>query len=77
MSNSVTITGNNEQFSGKLVLTNYGKTRILQRVAEDVNFTDFNFTSIGLGRKLNTTYNSNITVIRGTVWPSSRKRVYY
>lgn len=77
MSNSVTITGNNEQFSGKLVLTNYGKTRILQRVAEDVNFTDFNFTSVGLGRKLNTTYNSNITVMGDEVisFPISDKNV--
>lgn len=67
MSNSVTIKGNNQQFSGKLVLTNYGKTRILQRVVEGIDFTPFNFTSIVLGSKLNKVYNSNISAMGNEV----------
>ena len=63
MSNSVTLKDNNQQFSGKLILTNYGKTRILQRIAEGPNFTSFNFTNVVLGSKLNKTYNSNISMM--------------
>lgn len=63
MSNTVIIKGNNQYFSGKLVLTNYGKTRILQRIAQGSSFETFNFTNISLGDKINTMYNSNITVM--------------
>ena len=63
MSNTVTIKGNNQKFSGRLILTNYGKRRILQRIVEGVNFDGFNFTHIILGDKLNNTYNSSITAL--------------
>lgn len=67
MSNSVTIKGNNEKFSGKLILTNYGKTRILQRIAEGTDFQSFNFTSIGLGSKMSKTYTADITKMNDEV----------
>lgn len=63
MSNTVTIKGNNQSFTGRLILTNYGKARILQRIAEDINFTSFNFTSIILGDKLNNNYTSSISAM--------------
>ena len=59
MSNTVTIKGDNQKFTGRLILTNYGKMRTLQRIVEGVNFTCFNFTSIALGDKLNNTYKLN------------------
>lgn len=63
MSNTVTIKGNNQNFSGRLILTNYGKARILQRIAQDSAFTGFNFTDIALGDKLNNNYISNIKIM--------------
>ena len=61
MSNTIVIKGNNQNFSGRLILTNYGKARILQRITEGENFNGFNFTSIALGDKLNNSYTSSIS----------------
>lgn len=63
MSNTVAIKGNNQNFSGRLILTNYGKARIVQRIALGESFTRFNFTDITIGDKLNNSYTSNIKVM--------------
>ena len=56
MSDTVTLKRNNQSYSGRLILTNYGRERILQRIAEGIEFDGFNFTSIILGDKLNNSY---------------------
>ena len=78
MSNTVTIKGDNQKFTGRLILTNYGKMRTLQRIAEGVNFTCFNFTSIALGDKLNNTYTSKISELGNETlkFPISNENVF-
>lgn len=61
MSDTVTLKGNNQSYSGRLILTNYGRERILQRIAEGIEFDGFNFTSIILGDKLNNSYTPAIS----------------
>lgn len=67
MSNTVTIKSSNKTFTGTLILTNYGRSRILQRISEGENFTTFNFTSIGIGDKLSTSYTSDISELNNKV----------
>lgn len=49
--------------SGKLVITEFGHRRILQRIAEGESFETFNWTCIKIGDKLNTKYDSNISTL--------------
>lgn len=55
------------EYNGKLIITEYGKERILERIADDANFTTFNFTEIVLGDKLNTNYTSFIEMMGNEV----------
>lgn len=60
MPNQVTIQGSNQTFSGELILTDYGRDRVLQRVAQDTSFEPFNLTEVVIGNRLNNAYNSSI-----------------
>lgn len=61
MSNTVIIASTTEKVSGKLILTNYGRKRVLQRIAEAEYFEPFNFTHVTVGDKQNQLYSANIT----------------
>ena len=63
MPNQVTIQGSNQTFSGELILTDYGRDRVLQRVAQDTSFEPFNLTEVVIGNRLNNAYNSSITAM--------------
>lgn len=70
MSNSVKITLGEQVFSGNLILTAYGQSRVLQRlnemkdsILEDNKFTPFHINEIVLGNKINNSYTSNITLM--------------
>ena len=63
MPNQVTIQGSNQTFSGELILTDYGRDRVLQRVAQDTSFKPFNLTEVVIGNRLNNAYNSSITAM--------------
>lgn len=52
MPNTITLKSGNKVFTGTLILTNYGRTRVLQRISEGENFDTFKFSSIGIGDKL-------------------------
>lgn len=74
MSNTITLKSTSgKTYSGNLILTDYGQSRLLQRLSEkhisDDNgnispsgtFSPYNLNSIVLGSKINTAYPSNIT----------------
>lgn len=79
MSSTVTLKAEGSKYVGKIVLTNYGRTRMLERVAYDANFVDFNFTSIGIGNKINTTYTADITKLGNEIlsFPIDNSNVFY
>lgn len=78
MSNTVTISSTTEKVSGKLILTAYGRKRILQRIAEGENFSSFNFTQIAVGDKQNQLYSANITELGNETasFPIADENVY-
>lgn len=64
MSSTLSIKANNSsksEFSGKLVLTDYGHNRLLQKIAQGSYYNTLNLNEIGLGSKLNNSYDSHIT----------------
>lgn len=67
MPNTITLKSGNKVFTGTLILTNYGRTRVLQRISEGENFDTFKFSSIGIGDKLTNNYTSDITELNNKV----------
>lgn len=63
MSDTVTIKNGKSIYSGKVVLTSYGRKRILERISEGANFVPYNFTHIGIGDFMNTTYGQNVDIL--------------
>ena len=64
MSNTITLASiydNASEFSGNLVITNYGLGRIAEKIAKGETFNSFNLSRVAIGDKLNTKYNSSIS----------------
>jgi hypothetical protein len=47
------------EFSGRIVITKYGRNRICQKLAEGSDFTPFNLCKIVLGDKISYNYDGN------------------
>lgn len=79
MSSTVTLQAEGQKYVGKIIFTNYGRTRMLERIAYDTNFVNFNFTSIGVGNKINTSYTPDITALGNEImtFPIDDSNVYY
>lgn len=75
MPNTVTLSNGTQTYSGTLVLTDYGQSRLLERINErysendegvvegDGSFSPYNLNTIILGNKINNSYNSSITAM--------------
>ena len=75
MPNTVTLSNGTQTYSGTLILTDYGQSRLLERINErysendegvvegDGSFSPYNLNTIILGNKINNSYNSSITAM--------------
>lgn len=62
MSN-ITISNGEDIVRGTLVLTEYGKQRMLQRLVNNSKFVPINITSVGIGDKMRKKYNSKVATM--------------
>ena len=67
MSNIATIKSSTNEVTGKLVLTNYGLLRVLERIQNLDTFTPFNIAVIGIGNKISNSYDSSISALKNEV----------
>ena len=64
---SISISNGNNTVSGRLVLTNYGIRRVLERIANNDSFIPLSLIQIGIGDKMSTSYSSNTAYLRNEV----------
>ena len=64
MSNIATIKSSTNEVTGKLVLTNYGLLRVLERIQNLDTFTPFNIAVIGIGNKISNSYDFSISALK-------------